>query len=191
MTSEEILERYKAGETDLKAETAFVFKNQGAAAAYDFARFFDENIGSEPYLKIMGYIEKLEADAIAPKVNTAEQNRVALELANKMAKNKAEMEKNLNLANDITLKRNEPLPELVTEKEAGLFPSMDKPMLLTGERGLDRPNREGGTVFPGRYGYKPDPDYKESIEEETETAKVSPVLLVSIAAILIYFIVKK
>jgi hypothetical protein len=185
----DITARYLAGETDLKAETAFLFKTQGPAAAYDFARAFDEEVGSEPYLKIMGYIEKLEADAIAPKVNTAEQNRVALELANKMAKNKAEMEKNLNLANDITLKRNEPLPELVTEKEAGLFPSMDKPM-LSGGLGLDR-HRIGGTVFPGRYGYMPDPDYKESIEEETESAKVSPVLLVSIAAILIYFIVKK
>jgi hypothetical protein len=76
MTNEQILERYKAGETDLKAETAFVFKTQGAAAAFDFARFFDEQIGSEPYLKIMGYIEKLEADAIAPKVNAAEQNRM-------------------------------------------------------------------------------------------------------------------
>ena len=165
MTSEEILERYKAGETDLKAETAFVFKNQGAAAAYDFARFFDENIGSEPYLKIMGYIEKLEADAIAPKVNAEEQNRVALELANKMAKKNADMQNNLNLANDITLKRNEPLPELVTEKEAGLFPSL---------------------------GLRPDLEKEVAIKEDvTESAKVSPVLLVSIAAILIYFIVKK
>jgi hypothetical protein len=165
MTSEEILERYKAGETDLKAETAFVFKNQGAAAAYDFARFFDENIGSEPYLKIMGYIEKLEADAIAPKVNAAEQNRVALELANKMAKKNADMQNNLNLANDITLKRNEPLPELAKENEATLFPSL---------------------------GLRPDLEKEVAIKEDvTETAKVSPVLLVSIAAILIYFIVKK
>jgi hypothetical protein len=165
MTNEQILERYKAGETDLKAETAFVFKTQGAAAAYDFARFFDENIGSEPYLKIMGYIEKLEADAIAPKVNAEEQNRVALELANKMAKKNADMQNNLNLANDITLKRNEPLPELVTEKEAGLFPSL---------------------------GLRPDLEKEVAIKEDvTETAKVSPVLLVSIAAILIYFIVKK
>jgi hypothetical protein len=166
MTSEEILERYKAGETDLKAETAFVFKNQGAAAAYDFARFFDENIGSEPYLKIMGYIEKLEADAIAPKVNAAEQNRVALELANKMAKKNADMQNNLNLANDITLKRNEPLPELAKENEAPLFPSL---------------------------GLRPDLETTENeiTETQAESAKVSPVLLVSIAAILIYFIVKK
>jgi hypothetical protein len=166
MTSEEILERYKAGETDLKAETAFVFKNQGAAAAYDFARFFDENIGSEPYLKIMGYIEKLEADAIAPKVNAAEQNRVALELAEKMAKKNADMQNNLNLANDITLKRNEPLPELTKENEAPLFPSL---------------------------GLRPDLETTENeiTETQAETAKVSPVLLVSIAAILIYFIVKK
>jgi hypothetical protein len=166
MTSEEILERYKAGETDLKAETAFVFKNQGAAAAYDFARFFDENIGSEPYLKIMGYIEKLEADAIAPKVNAEEQNRVALELANKMAKKNADMAKNLNLANDITLKRNEPLPDLAKENETPLFPSL----------GL-RPDLETTQT--------------EITESKNETAKVSPVLLVSIAAILIYFIVKK
>jgi hypothetical protein len=171
MTSEEILERYKAGETDLKAETAFVFKNQGAAAAYDFARFFDENIGSEPYLKIMGYIEKLEADAIAPKVNAEEQNRVALELANKMAKKNADMQNNLNLANDITLKRNEPLPELTKENEAPLFPSLGLRPDLRGEKGLN-PNIE-------------------TLGEETQTAKVSPVLLVSIAAILIYFIVKK
>jgi hypothetical protein len=166
MTSEEILERYKAGETDLKAETAFVFKNQGAAAAYDFARFFDENIGSEPYLKIMGYIEKLEADAIAPKVNAAEQNRVALELANKMAKKNADMQNNLNLANDITLKRNEPLPELTKENEAPLFPSL---------------------------GLRPDLETTENeiTETQAESAKVSPVLLVSIAAILIYFIVKR
>ncbi len=166
MTSEEILERYKAGETDLKAETAFVFKNQGPAAAYDFARFFDENIGSEPYLKIMGYIEKLEADAIAPKVNAEEQNRVALELANKMAKKNADMAKNLNLANDITLKRNEPLPDLTKENEAPLFPSL---------------------------GLRPDLKSTENqiTESQNETAKVSPVLLVSIAAILIYFIVKR
>jgi hypothetical protein len=177
----DITARYLAGETDLKAETAFLFKTQGPAAAYDFARAFDEEVGSEPYLKIMGYIEKLEADAIAPKVNAEEQNRVALELANKMAKKNADMQNNLNLANDITLKRNEPLPDLVTEKEVGLFPSMDKKMDLSGGLGLDR-NRMEGTLFP---------DYKESIEEGTETAKVSPVLLVSIAAILIYFIVKK
>jgi hypothetical protein len=166
MTSEEILERYKAGETDLKAETAFVFKNQGAAAAYDFARFFDENIGSEPYLKIMGYIEKLEADAIAPKVNAAEQNRVALELANKMSKKNADMQNNLNLANDITLKRNEPLPELAKENQATLFPSL---------------------------GLRPDLETTENeiTESQAQSAKVSPVLLVSIAAILIYFIVKR
>ena len=166
MTSEEILERYKAGETDLKAETAFVFKNQGAAAAYDFARFFDENIGSEPYLKIMGYIEKLEADAIAPKVNAAEQNRVALELANKMAKKNADMQNNLNLANDITLKRNEPLPDLAKENKATLFPSL---------------------------GLRPDLETTENeiTESQAESAKVSPILLVSIAAILIYFIVKR
>jgi hypothetical protein len=165
MTNEQILERYKAGETDLKAETAFVFKTQGAAAAYDFARFFDENIGSEPYLKIMGYIEKLEADAIAPKVNAAEQNRVALELANKMAKKNADMQNNLNLANDITLKRNEPLPELAKENEATLFPSL---------------------------GLRPDLEKEVAIKEDvTESAKVSPILLVSIAAILIYFIVKR
>jgi hypothetical protein len=166
MTNEQILERYKAGETDLKAETAFVFKTQGAAAAFDFARFFDENIGSEPYLKIMGYIEKLEADAIAPKVNAAEQNRVALELANKMAKKNADMQNNLNLANDITLKRNEPLPELAKENEATLFPSLGlRPDLKTTET--------------------------EITESQAQSAKVSPVLLVSIAAILIYFIVKK
>lgn len=166
MTNEQILERYKAGETDLKAETAFVFKTQGAAAAFDFARFFDENIGSEPYLKIMGYIEKLEADAIAPKVNAAEQNRVALELANKMAKKNADMQNNLNLANDITLKRNEPLPELAKENEAPLFPSLGlRPDLKTTET--------------------------EITESQAQSAKVSPVLLVSIAAILIYFIVKK
>jgi hypothetical protein len=166
MTNEQILERYKAGETDLKAETAFVFKTQGAAAAFDFARFFDEQIGSEPYLKIMGYIEKLEADAIAPKVNAAEQNRVALELANKMAKKNADMQNNLNLANDITLKRNEPLPELTKENEAPLFPSL---------------------------GLRPDLETTETeiTESQAESAKVSPVLLVSIAAILIYFIVKK
>jgi hypothetical protein len=165
MTNEQILERYKAGETDLKAETAFVFKTQGAAAAFDFARFFDEQIGSEPYLKIMGYIEKLEADAIAPKVNAAEQNRVALELANKMAKKNADMQNNLNLANDITLKRNEPLPELAKENEATLFPSL---------------------------GLRPDLEKEVAIKEDvTESAKVSPILLVSIAAILIYFIVKR
>jgi hypothetical protein len=166
MTNEQILERYKAGETDLKAETAFVFKTQGAAAAFDFARFFDEQIGSEPYLKIMGYIEKLEADAIAPKVNAAEQNRVALELANKMAKKNADMQNNLNLANDITLKRNEPLPELTKENEAPLFPSL---------------------------GLRPDLETTENeiTESQTESAKVSPILLVSIAAILIYFIVKR
>jgi hypothetical protein len=166
MTNEQILERYKAGETDLKAETAFVFKTQGAAAAFDFARFFDEQIGSEPYLKIMGYIEKLEADAIAPKVNAAEQNRVALELANKMAKKNADMQNNLNLANDITLKRNEPLPDLTKENEAPLFPSL---------------------------GLRPDLETTENeiTETQAESAKVSPVLLVSIAAILIYFIVKK
>jgi hypothetical protein len=167
----DITARYLAGETDLKAETAFLFKTQGPAAAYDFARAFDEEIGSEPYLKIMGYIEKLEADAIAPKVNAEEQNRVALELANKMAKKNADMQNNLNLANDITLKRNEPLPDLTKENEAPLFPSLGLRPDLRGEKGLN-PNIE-------------------TLGEETETAKVSPVLLVSIAAILIYFIVKK
>jgi hypothetical protein len=166
MTFEEILERYKAGETDLKTETAYLFKNQGPAAAYDFARGFDEAVGSEPYLKIMGYIEKLEADAIAPKVNAEEQNRVALELANKMAKKNTDMQNNLNLANDITLKRNEPLPDLTKENETPLFPSL---------------------------GLRPDLETTENeiTESQAESAKVSPVLLVSIAAILIYFIVKK
>jgi hypothetical protein len=166
LTADIALERYRAGETDLSAETAFLFKDQGPAAAYDFARFFDENIGSEPYLKIMGYIEKLEADAIAPKVNAEEQNRVALELANKMAKKNADMQNNLNLANDITLKRNEPLPDLAKENETPLFPSLGlRPDLETSEN--------------------------EITESQTESAKVSPILLVSIAAILIYFIVKK
>jgi hypothetical protein len=170
LTADIALERYRAGETDLSAETAFLFKDQGPAAAYDFARFFDENIGSVPYLKIMGYIEKLEADAIAPKVNAEEQNRVALELANKMAKKNTDMAKNLNLANDITLKRNEPLPDLTKENEAPLFPSLGLRPDLS-EKGLN-PNIE-------------------TLGEETESAKVSPVLLVSIAAILIYFIVKR
>jgi len=130
----DITARYLAGETDLSAETAFLFKTQGPSAAYDFARAFDEEVGSKPYLLIMGYIEKLEADAIAPKVNAAEQNRVALELANKMAKKNADMQNNLNLANDITLKRNEPLPDLAKENEAPLFPSLGlRPDLETTE----------------------------------------------------------
>jgi hypothetical protein len=165
MNELEIIERYKAGETDLKAETAFLFKTQGPQAAYSFARVLDENVGSAPYLLVMSYIEKLEADAIAPKVNAEEQNRVALELANKMAKKNADMQNNLNLANDITLKRNEPLPDLAKENETPLFPSL---------------------------GLRPDLEKEVAIkEDETESAKVSPVLLVSIAAILIYFIVKK
>jgi hypothetical protein len=164
----DITARYLAGETDLSKETAFLFKTQGPAAAYDFARQFDEEVGSKPYLLIMSHIEKLEADAIAPKVNAEEQNRVALELANKMAKKNADMQNNLNLANDITLKRNEPLPDLAKENETPLFaPRPD----LRGEKGLN-PNIE-------------------TLGEKTESAKVSPVLLVSIAAILIYFIVKK
>jgi hypothetical protein len=162
----DITARYLAGETDLSKETAFLFKTQGPAAAYDFARGFDEEVGSKPYLLIMGYIEKLEADAIAPKVNAEEQNRVALELANKMAKKNTDMANNLKLANDITLKRNEPLPDLTKENEAPLFPSLGlRPDLKTTET--------------------------EITESQTESAKVSPVLLVSIAAILIYFIVKK
>jgi hypothetical protein len=162
----DITARYLAGETDLSKETAFLFKTQGPAAAYDFARQFDEEVGSKPYLLIMSHIEKLEADAIAPKVNAEEQNRVALELANKMAKKNTDMQNNLNLANDITLKRNEPLPELTKENEAPLFPSL---------------------------GLRPDLEISENeiTESQTESAKVSPVLLVSIAAILIYFIVKK
>lgn len=142
MTTEELAERYKAGETDLKKETFHVYKTEGAATAYDFARWFDENVGSGPYNKIMGYIaEFIEADK-APKVNQKAVLESELTRAN-MAREKALKQAEQDaLAYNLQMSRGVELPpKLTEEKRAPLFVEKESPAFKpkAGEEGYKAP----------------------------------------------------
>lgn len=144
MTTEELAERYKAGQTDLKKETFHVYKTEGAATAYDFARWFDENVGSGPYNAIMGYIaEFIESDK-APKVNQKAILESELTRAN-MAREKALKQAEQDaLAYNLQTSRGVELPQrLAVEKQAPLFVEKQSPA-FRGEKGLDPQWREKG-----------------------------------------------
>lgn len=177
MNFEEIKARYLAGETNLSAETAFLFKTQGPSAAYDFARQFDEEVGSAPYNLIMGHIEKLEAQAMEPAVNAAEQNRIALELAKKQADKAAASAENKRLADELTLNKNKSLPNPVDVNKTPLFENLPK---LTGGLGMKspadlNPEIKSGMITAG------------SLEKLAK----SPLVLVAAGLLLVYFITRK
>jgi hypothetical protein len=128
MTTEELAERYKAGQTDLKKETFHIYKTEGAATAYDFARWFDENVGSGAYNSIMKYIaDFIEADK-APQINQKAVLAGELTRAN-LAREKAlkqaeqdELAFNLQNSRGVQLPRNLTVEErvpLFTEKTTG------------------------------------------------------------------------
>ena len=172
MNFEEIKERYLAGETDLKAETKFLFDTQGSQAAFDFARTLDEEIGSEPYLKVIRYIEELEADQLKPKENEAEKQRKALEMAQKMAKKAADSAENKAIAIGSTIVKNAALPDVAIEVKQPLFPKSN----IINEVGA------GGKIG----GVKPAEMPKAEDKETDSNVFIYAVL----ALILIYFIVK-
>lgn len=124
MTFEEILDRYKAGETDLFQESKFLYQTQGIQAVYDFARSFDEAIGAEPYDKIMKYAAQFVADENEVKLNQKAAQEIAMQKAAKTQEKAAKQAENARMASVLTESKNAPLKEIVDINKAELFPVM-------------------------------------------------------------------
>lgn len=124
MTFEEILDRYKAGETDLFQESKFLYQTQGIQAVYDFARSFDEAIGAEPYDKIMKYAAQFIADENEVKLNQKAAQEIAMQKAAKTQEKAAKQAENARMASVLTESKNAPLKEIVDINKAELFPVM-------------------------------------------------------------------
>jgi hypothetical protein len=130
-TFEQTVERYNAGQTDLKAETAFIFNSQGEAAAYEFARALDEAIGAKPYSEVMAYTAYLKEQASKPTFNEAAaaqsemyKQKLVREKIEKQAKEKA-------LADSVALNKSTDLGDVMSKNK--------QPILID-----SRPGGKGG-----------------------------------------------
>lgn len=164
----EIVERYNAGQTDLKAETAFIYKTQGEAAAYDFARALDEAIGSKPYNEVMTYTAQLKEAASKPQFNEAAaaqsemyKQKLVRERIEKQAKEKA-------LSDSMTLQKSQDIGNVV---------SKNKQPLLEGERS-------------GGYGLRKEKDAPQAVVSEKDNT-ILYILLAAAAVLLLYTLTKK
>jgi hypothetical protein len=124
LTTEEIGERFKAGETTLFQESKFLYQTQGIQAVYDFARDFGEKIGAEGEDLIMKYAAQFVADENEVKLNQKAAQEIAMAKAAKTQEKAAKQAENARMASVLTESKNAPLKEIVEINKAELFPVM-------------------------------------------------------------------
>jgi hypothetical protein len=193
MNFEEIKARYMAGDTDLKAETKFLYDTQGINAVYDFARSLDEEIGAAPYNLVMMHADKLEAQKNALQINQQEAQRIALAKAAQEAEKAYKQSEQIRFAESLTTSKNTPMQDLVKPAPPQLFPNMgiiDNTLAAPDVRNPG--GRIGGATEGGSGGLANLGDVR--IKEILEAGKKNPKTVLVIAAglaLIAYFYFKK
>ena len=176
MDFEQIKARYLAGETDLKAETKFLYDTQGINAVYDFARTLDEEIGAAPYNLVMLYAEKLEAQKNAIQVNQTEVQKTALAKAALEAEKAYKQAEQIRFAESLTTSKNAPMQDIVKPAPPALFPNMG---IVENKKPIS-----GGVYFESE-------DYLTKIAKAASENKKTILVVAAGLALIAYFYFKK
>lgn len=124
MSFEELKQRYFAGETNLFAETAFIFNDptQGEAAVLDFARSLDEEVGAAPYNLVMQHLATLKEKAKGPQFNEKAAADSELYKQSIQRGKVLDMAKNEAIAENVTNTAAMPMRPVALDNKAKLFP---------------------------------------------------------------------
>ena len=196
MEFEQIKARYLAGETDLKAETKFLYDTQGVNAVYDFARTLDEEIGAAPYNLVMLYAEKLEAQKNALQINEREATKTALAKAALEAEKAYKQAEQKRFSENLTTSRNAPMEDLVKPAPPQLFPNMGIVDNTLAEPDIRNPgDRESGPVNEriggGGLANLGDSRIKQILEAGKKNPKMVLIIAAGIALIAYFYFKKK
>jgi hypothetical protein len=186
-----VIDRYLAGETDLKAETKFLYDTQGVQAVYSFARYLDENVGAAPYNLVMLYAEKLEAQKNAIQINEVEATKSALAKAALEAEKAYKQSEQVKFAESLTTSKNAPMQDLVKPAPPQLFPNMGIVQNERGEGGRIGGPRIGGSTDGGGLANLGDKRIKEILEAGKKNPKTVLIIAAGIALIAYFYFKKK
>jgi hypothetical protein len=184
MEFEQIKARYLAGETDLKAETKFLYDTQGLNAVYNFARSLDEEIGAAPYNLVMLYAEKLEAQKNAIQVNQTEVQKTALAKAALEAEKAYKQAEQIRFSESLTTSKNAPMQDIVKPAPPALFPNMG----IVENKGRIGGATEGGSGGLANLG---DVRIREILEAASKNKKTILIVAAGLALIAYFYFKKK